>query len=60
LKDKFVSDRAKREATSGREDFGDEDDPFTQLMEDLLQEIQDFEAEKSLKHDGKKVVRQNW
>ncbi len=54
LKDKFVSDRAKREATSGREDFGDDDDPFTQLMEDLLQEIQDFEAEKSLKRDEKK------
>ena len=37
------------------EDFGDDDDPFSQLMEDLLlEEIKDHEAERTQKIDDKR------
>jgi hypothetical protein len=47
LKAKFMAERVKEEATAGVEDFGDDDDPLCQLMEDLLEEIKDFEAKRS-------------
>jgi hypothetical protein len=45
LKAKFLAEWAKKEAAAGVEDFGD-DDPVAQLMEDLLEEVKDFEAER--------------
>ena len=55
LRGQFVSKKAKEEATAGIEDFGDDDDdPFNQLMEDLLLEIKDHEAEKEQKKESKK------
>jgi hypothetical protein len=55
LKDKFIKERAKQEATAGVENFGDDDDdPFGQMMEDLLEEMKDFEAEKFQKREDKK------
>jgi hypothetical protein len=44
----------KKEATAGVEDFGDDNDPFSQLMKDLLEEIKDFEAEKTQMVDDKR------
>ena len=50
-----MSKKAKEEATAGIEDFGgDDNDPFNQLMEDLLLEIKDHEAEKEQKKESKK------
>jgi hypothetical protein len=38
------------------EDFGDdEDDPFSQMVEDLLEDIKDNEAVKNTKKDEKKT-----
>jgi hypothetical protein len=54
LKAKFLAERANKEATAGVEDFGDDDDPVAQLMEDLLEEVKDFEAEKGQMTDDKK------
>jgi hypothetical protein len=54
LKAKFLAERAKKEATAGVEDFGDDDDPVAQLMEDLLEEVKDFEAEKAQMTDEKR------
>jgi len=54
LKAKFLAEWAKKEATAGVEDFGDDDDPVAQLMEDLLEEVKDFEAEKAQMADDKK------
>ena len=54
LKEKFIKKMADQEATAGIEDFGDDDDPFTQAMEDLVEEMRDFEAEKSQKREEKK------
>jgi hypothetical protein len=56
LKSKFVAERAKKEATAGVEDFGDDDDPFCQLMEDLLEEMKDFEAERPQMVDDKRSI----
>jgi hypothetical protein len=53
LKAKFVAERAKKEATAGVEVWGDDDDPVAQLMEDLLEEVKDFEAEKAQMADDK-------
>ncbi len=53
LRDQFVSKKAKEEPTAGIEDFG-EDDPFNQLVEDLLMEIKDHEVEKEQKRENKK------
>jgi hypothetical protein len=55
MKLKFVAKRAKEEATSGVENFGDDDDnPLLQLMEDLLDEMKDCEVEKAQKRDAKR------
>ncbi len=55
MKPKFAAKRAKEAATSGEENFGDDnDDPFTQLMGDLLDEVKDHEAEKTQKWGDKK------
>ncbi len=49
-----INKHAKQEATAGVENFRDEDDnPFGQLMEDLMEEIR-LEAEKCQKHEDKK------
>jgi hypothetical protein len=57
LKAKYVAKRAKEEATPGVEDFGDDDDdPFNQLMEDLLLEMKDHEAEKEQTKEAKKNI----
>jgi hypothetical protein len=42
------------------EDFGEEDDPFSQLMDDLLEEIKDNEAERNKTKDEKKIVKIRW
>jgi hypothetical protein len=60
LKEKFIKKMADQEATAGIEDFGNDDDPFTQAMEDLVEEMRDFEAEKSQKREEKKIVRNPW
>jgi hypothetical protein len=45
----------KQAATAGVENFGDDDDdPFGQMMEDLLEEMKDFEAKKFQKREDKK------
>jgi hypothetical protein len=54
LKAKFLTEWAKKEATAGVEDFRDDDDPIAQLMEDLLEKVKDFEAEKAQMADDKK------
>jgi hypothetical protein len=58
LKPKFAAKRAKEAATSGEENFlDDNDDPFTQLKGDLLDEVKDHEAEKTQKQGDKKKQR---
>jgi hypothetical protein len=46
-----VAERVKKKATAGTEDCGDDNDPFSQLMEDFQEEIKDFEAVKTQKVD---------
>ncbi len=51
----FYQGTGKQEATAGVENFGDDDDdPFGQMMEDLLEEMKDFEAKKFQKREDKK------
>ena len=60
LRGQFVSKKAKEESTAGIEDFGDDDDdPFNQLMEDLLMEIKDHEVEKEQKKENKKYQEES-
>jgi len=57
LRANYVAKRAKEEATTGMEDFGDDDDdPFNQLMEELLLEMKDHEAEKGQIKETKKNI----
>jgi hypothetical protein len=60
LKKKYIKKKANEEATAGMEDFGEEDDPFSQLMEELLEEIKDHEAERNKKKMRKKIVKIRW
>jgi hypothetical protein len=60
LKLKFVAKRAKDEATSGIENFGDDvDNPLLQQMEDLLDEMKDLEVEKAQNWDAKKTKEES-